>query len=450
MGAKINFTKAALDTLPLPQAGKRATYSDAKAPGLQLRVSCSGAKTFCVFRRVKHGNPERVTLGRYPQLSIERARAIAGEVAVEIAKGGNPGDVRRALKGELTFGELFDAYLERHAKPHKLSWDSDERNYRLYWAKPLGARKLSEIERSRIAEIHSTMTRGGHHSHANRVLALVSGVFSWGISAGLCEQNPARGIKRNTEKSRDRFLLPAELPRFFRALALETNETLRDYVLISLLTGARRGNVLAMRWPDVSLDRGEWRIPMTKNGTPQTVTLSPEAVEVLRSRLPEKPAEFVFPGTGKCGHFGWCYKSWGRFIRRIELLHLLELIGAERHWTTDEAEQALRAARENEASAIERCREELRKLDIDPDLARVPNLRPHDLRRTLGSYQAINGASLTIIGRSLNHKNVATTAIYARLNLDPVRESVNRASSSILTLAGLKSPTQIHQFPRAA
>ena len=224
MGNKMNFTKAALDALPLPALGTRATYHDAKSPGLQLRVTDRGAKTFSVYRRIKSGRPERVTLGRYPAVSIEKARAIAADVSATIARGGNPADVQRAKRDELTFAELFAEFMDRHAKPHKRSWDSDERNYRLYWAAPLGPRKLSEIDRARIAEVHSRMTRGGHFSHANRVLALVSTVFSWGVSAGLCNDNPARGIKRNPEKSRDRFLLPEELPRFFRALALQLFE----------------------------------------------------------------------------------------------------------------------------------------------------------------------------------------------------------------------------------
>lgn len=70
--------------------------------------------------------------------------------------------------------------------------------------------------------------------------------------------------------------------------------------------------------------------------------------------------------------------------------------------------------------------------------AGIENLRIHDLRRTLGSWQAITGASLTIIGKSLNHKSPQTTAIYARLDLDPVRASVKKATNAILTAAGLK------------
>jgi integrase len=96
-------------------------------------------------------------------------------------------------------------------------------------------------------------------------------VFGWAISAGLWENNPAIGIRRNKEKSRDRFIQSDELPRFFQALSKEPNETIRDYVLISLLTGARRSNVCSMKWQDINFERAEWRIEETKNDTPQTV-----------------------------------------------------------------------------------------------------------------------------------------------------------------------------------
>ncbi len=116
----------------------------------------------------------------------------------------------------------------------------------------------------------------------------------------LCETNPAQGIRRNPERSRDRFLQSDELPRFFAALADEPNTTLRDYFLVSLLTGARRGNVLTMRWQDINFERAEWRIARTKNNDPQTITLLPEAIEVLHGR--NRDSEFVFPGAGACGH----------------------------------------------------------------------------------------------------------------------------------------------------
>ena len=196
--------------------------------------------------------------------------------------------------------------------------------------------------------------------------------------------------------SRDRFLEADELPRFFKSLSDEENHTLRDYVLISLLTGARRANVLSMRWKQVHLERGYWNIPETKNGTSQRVVLVPAAVDILRKRQ-ENGSEFVFPGSDPVKHLVDPKRGWKRILQR----------------------------------------------------ANISNLRIHDLRRSLGSWQAATGASLSMIGKSLNHKNVNSTAIYARLNLDPVRVSVETATSAMLRAAGAIELGTLIEHPRA-
>lgn len=395
MAIKINFTKATIDTLTLPDPGKRNDYQDIKTKGLQLRVTSNGTKTLSVLRRI-NGILERITLGRYPNLTIEQARRKAAEINSDVANGVNPGEVKRGRKAELTFTDLFSQYLDRHSKPNKKTWAEDESKFKTYLEKPLGNKKLSAINRASIAVIHSSITKAGHAITANRVKALVSSIFGWAISAGLWESNPATGIKLNKENSRDRFIQGDELPRFFQALADEQNETMRDYFLLSLLTGARRSNVLAMRWADVNLGRAEWRIKETKNGTPQTVTLSPEAMEVLRARKAAEDTKFVFPGTGKAGHLAEPKKAWLRILER----------------------------------------------------AGIADLRIHDLRRTLGSWQAKTGASMAIIGKSLNHKNQNTTAIYARLDLDPVRDSVNTATSAMMAAGKAVDGAAVLKFPR--
>ncbi len=390
MDSKINFTKAAIDGLPIPEHGKRATFHDIKVTGLQLRVTSSGIKSFCVFRRVNGGNPERITLGRFPDMTIEQARRKAAEINSLIMEGKNPAEVKRRRKAESTFAELFTEYLERHAKPRKKTWEEDVQKYNDYLHKAIGSKKLSMITREDIGHIHSAVTKSGRLIAANRVLALISSIYGWAISAGLWNNNPSIGIRRNKEHSRDRFIQSDELPRFFQALSEEPNTTIRDYILISLLTGARRSNVLSMHWQDINFERAEWRIEETKNGTPQTVALSPEVIEILTNRKLSSSAEFVFPGHGKSGHLQEPKKGWDRIL----------------------------------------------------DRAGIQNLRIHDLRRTLGSWQAKTGASLAIIGKSLNHKNQSTTAIYARLDLDPVRDSVNRATNAMLEAAGIKRSTE--------
>jgi hypothetical protein len=98
--ARLQFNKEKLLALPLPAAGSRATYHDTKAPGLQLRVSASGVKTFSMYRRTKGGGPERVTLGRFPAMTVEQARKAASLVNAEIEDGANPAQAKRALRGD--------------------------------------------------------------------------------------------------------------------------------------------------------------------------------------------------------------------------------------------------------------------------------------------------------------------------------------------------------------
>ena len=441
MGKQFNFTKAALDALPLPDAGNRLVCHDTKTTGLQIRVSASGVKTFSLYRRIKGGSPERVTLGRYPEMSIEQARRKSAEINAAIEFGANPAEVKRAHKGELTFGDLFKQYLNRHAKTRKRTWEDDEQRYQQYLEKPLGSKKLSSITRQSISLIHSDITKAGHPVVANRVLALISTVFGRTLEWGLVESNPARGIRRNPEKSRDRFLQSNELPRFFTSLAEEPNSTVRDYFLLSLLTGARRSNVLAMRWADINLDEGIWRIPETKNGTPQNVTLSPEALAILGSRrqATERGATYVFPGHGRTGHLMEPHKGWLRIFDRDELTQLVDILKTEGRQLAEATDPVTGdPITESIEAKLARARRLAKQLGINIDDVRIQNLRIHDLRRTLGSWQAKTGASMAIIGKSLNHKSQQTTAIYARLDLDPVRQSVNTATAAMLDAAGVK------------
>lgn len=310
---RINFTKAAIDALPLPAAGQRATYFDIKTNGLQIRVTSTGVKTFCVYRWIGgEAKPERITLGRFPDITPEQARKKAAEINALIAKGENPADKKRAARTEMTLQELFDEYMTRKAAFNRRP-DKPKDTFRLYLS-PWAKRKLSSIKAHEVQTLHAKIGREKGKVTANIVLKLLHVMFNkaiteWRIWEG---DNPAHGIKKFPEKSRDRFLQADELPRFFNALAQEENETIRDYFLISLLTGARKSNVLAMRWDQISFERAEWRIPETKNGEPQTVTLSLEALEILRRRQSTGVEEYVFPGTGKHRHLVEPKKGWIR------------------------------------------------------------------------------------------------------------------------------------------
>jgi len=288
-----------------------------------------------------------------------------------------------------------------------------------------------------VGRILSDMDRAGKAgATVNNVRALASGLFGKAIEWSYVAENPVRGIKTRKAAKRDRFLQSTELPRFFSSVAEEPNETIRDFFLLSLLTGARRANVLAMRWNQLGLDEGLWRIPDTKNGTPQNVTLCPEAVEILSARRQGAQSSFVFPGEGKSKHLVEPKNGWERIFDRDELKQLTARINAAGGGFAV-------SSGESPTDALNRARRIAQRLKIDCEGCRINDLRIHDLRRTLGSWQAKQGASLAIIGKSLNHKSQQATAIYARLDLDPVRASVNTATAAMLQAGGIKGAAEL-------
>lgn len=380
--SKHNFTKALIEALPPAEKGKRAYIYDSKVRGLGVAVTDRGTKTYIVYRWVR-GKPERVTLGRFPDLSIEQARKLAEKANASFAMGENPADTNRKVRDEMKLGELFDKFLDLHAKVHKRSWEEDEAMFNRYLESWKGT-KISHIQTSDVQALHVRLGEQSGPIAANRTRSLLHAMFNKAIEWGWHGKNPVVGVKKFKEKSRERFVNPHELPAFFEALNKELNDTLRDFFFTCILTGARRANVMAMRWEDVDLKRKTWNIRDTKAGEPHTLPLPNAAVKVLDGR--KRVGEWVFPGKGKTGHLVEPKTGWKRILERSGL--------------TD--------------------------------------LRIHDLRRSLGSHMAAGGASLPIIGKALQHKSVNTTAIYARLNIDPVREAMEKATRTIVRL-GKKS-----------
>jgi integrase len=363
-----------------------------------------------------------------------------------MARGDNPAAALRDSRAELTLGELFQEYLERYAIPQGKKTIGEMRSNVLRYLTTLTPKPLSQISHIDLQKLVNSIGKERGHATANRVVELVRAVYNkgtaWRLFAG---QNPAVGIAKFRIKARDRFVQGDELPRLFRVLAETENVTSRDFVLLLLLTGARRANVLAMRWDAMHFDRAEWSIPETKNGTPQTVTLTGEALTILKSRR-ENGSPWVFPGTGKSGHMVSPKNGWKALLDQDELNQLTELI--------ERADGVLDFTHPPERSLTQRklsvwslarklatARQEAKRLGIDTSTARLNDLRIHDLRRTMGSWQAKTGASLVIIGKSLNHKSIATTQIYARLDSDPVRESMERATAAMFKAAGIEPTT---------
>lgn len=438
--ANLKFSKTALLALDVPEAGKRTTHYDTETPKLALRVTHSGAKTFYVVKRAG-ANMAWVKLGTFPEMTVEQARTEAAKTLGEFASGANPAAARRAVRGEPTFSEAFETFLsgkrKRDGSPLAESTKRDYQDVLRLYLGTIAGKKLSQIERAEVKAIHRKANTKSA-AQADRAVAVVSAVVTFMVDQEVfAGPNPASRVQKNPPPSHDRFAQGYELPYLLEAVARSDQ---RDYFLLSLLTGARRSNVQAMTWRDLDLPGAVWRIVKTKNGTPQNVPLSPEAVMVLKARQERAgTSPFVFPGTGKTGHLVEPKKAWATILRTASLLRLLDALKLEDSART-EADALL-------AQGITKAEKRYHALataaQINPADFAMTDLRIHDLRRTLGSWQAKTGASMAIIGKSLNHKTHQATAIYARLDLDPVRQSVNVATAAMLEAAGLKEGADV-------
>ena len=379
---RLPFSKTRLAALPTPDRG-RSYFYDEKTPALALCVTAAGTRVFYHYKWT-NGRPSRVRLGSFPEISVEQARKLATALNAAVAAGSDPQQARRDKRQEATLGELWQ-HWESHAQGRKKprSLEEDKRLWELH-LKHWESRRLSAIKRHDVAALHAKMGTDRPYA-ANRMIALLKAMYNKADALGYKGENPAAKVELFPEQSRERFLAPEELPRFFQALAEEPSPIFQGFFLLALLTGARRGNLQAMRWQDISFEMALWRIPaaQAKAGKTIVVPLVPMAIEALHKLRELAPADcpWVFPGRNDAKtHLTTPIFAWQRLCKR----------------------------------------------------AGLEDLRIHDLRRSVGSWMAIGNAGLPIIGKLLGHTQPATTAVYARLSVDPVRLALTQATDAML------------------
>lgn len=277
--------------------------------------------------------------------------------------------------------ELYEAYMRLQGELRCKSSSTMQRLYKNYLAH-WEARQVADLSRIEIEELFAQLANEIGETTANRAIELLRTMFNHGVRLNLIDcPSPLTNFKTFKLKPRERFFEQNELIRLFAAFDALRYETTRDFLYMCLYTGARRSNVAAMKWEEVSFEHQFWRLPETKNGTSQTIPLPPQAVQILQRRYSCRDSQWVFPS--KRSHTG--------------------------HLTKPEA--AWRVATQR---------------------AGLTNARIHDLRRTLGSWQALTGANVLVIGQTLNHKDLKSTQIYARLNVDAVRKAMNTAVDAMV------------------
>ncbi len=358
-------------------AWPRFVLWDAALPGFGMRVFPSGVKTFVVFFRV-NGRQRFMTVGRYGVLTLDQARDACKEILVRVSKSQDPLAERQTIRKAETFGELWESYLENHAKAKKRSWLEDQRRFDRCVPETWKSRKVESITTKDIETLHFKV---GQRSkvEANRTLALLSKMFSY-----VRLENPCKGIEKWDEVKRDRWLTREELLRLRDAIANEPNLFIKAGVWLLLLTGIRKGELLKAQWADVDFTNRILTLRKTKNGKQHVVPLSAEAISILETLPRTTGNPYVLPG-GKDGRpLVNIYKPWYRILED----------------------------------------------------ANLNDVHIHDLRRSFASMIVQSGKSLQLVSKLLNHSNTRTTETYAYLADKQSRDAVESHGSAIRDLIG--------------
>lgn len=269
---------------------------DMHCPGLTVRVFESGLRSFAL--RYRYGTKQRrYGLGRYPVVSLVKAREKAIEALRQVEQGIDPS--RRRRQPDMQVEAICAAFIRQYAKPRNRNWRETERILDREFVAVHGQRDIRQIKRHDVLEIMDAALERGASYQANRILATIRKLFNWCLERGIIEATPIAGLKAPTrELSRDRVLDDGEIRRVLKASRLDAYP-FRQFVPLLLATAQRRGELANMRWSELDLEARTWVIPAerAKNGKPHVVHLSDFAVSLLDEVPQFVDCDYVFTTT---------------------------------------------------------------------------------------------------------------------------------------------------------
>lgn len=394
--------------LPAPATGNKITCDGGEdsVNGFGIRVTAAGTKSFILNYTTKGGRQRRHTIGGFPNWNTTAARKEARRLRQEIDRGGDPLGDREAERAAPTMTELADRFLAEHVNRKRATTARDYKTILAKYVRPtLGTLKVADVQFEDIDALHRKITNAGYTTQANRCVTVLSKMFNLSIKWRMRSDNPVKGVDRNAEHRRMRYLTGDELGRLTSALAKHSDQQSANVIRLLLLTGCRKGEALSAAHRDFDLEAGTWSKPAssTKQNKPHVAPLSAPARLLIKtiqdeqlSRHRRELGEFVFPGHGETGHVVDVKHSWGAVCKA----------------------------------------------------AGISDLRIHDLRHSFASELVSGGVSLAAIGALLGHSNPSTTHRYAHLFDDPLRAAVEHVGRVVTNAGKPALPEPVQMRPR--
>ncbi|NKX47759.1 tyrosine-type recombinase/integrase [Rhodobacteraceae bacterium R_SAG8] len=368
-----------------PDPSKRREFRDELMPGLVLRISKSGTKTFCLLKRID-GKMRRVTVGRSGNLTLSEARERVRTLLYEIETGRFQERTGVQVQSIPTLKDVIPDYIEKHAKTHNRDWKRKEALLSKFT--DLHSKRIDQIKRSEVVKECDKIYKTAPVS-ANRALSHLKHLMNWCVDRGIIDASPIVGLKPPTKEApRERALTDDELRALWTACEGE-GYPFGDCMMLLILCGQRRAEVAGMRWSELNFESRLWPLPSkrAKNGRQHTIPITDAMLNVL-SRVPRFfGSDYVFTTTGKSPVSGF-----GRLKKRLD-----------------------KTMPEGTASWIN-----------------------HDLRRTMSTNLAMLGIPQPVTEALLNHKTGVVSGVAAIYNVysyaDEKREALATWSLHVTNL----------------
>lgn len=378
-------TSTRLNRQAIDDAPARSTIWDSEIPGFGLRVTAAGSKSFVFQFRALSGEQGKLTIGRYPSMTVDEARKVARKHRVSVDNGGNPSLDRKTARQAASVSDYAAIYLGPYAKKKELSATTVQEAQRAlskYVLPKFGSRKLETIRTSEISSLMATVNELSGRGQANRVKAVLSKMFNLAILDQVVSFNPCRAVENYRIERRWDHLSPSQAAILLAACDDYHDQTAANVVRLLMFTGARLREVLKAEWAQFDLEAGVWTKPSahTKSKRVHRLALPEEAVCIIRTMQQDPPSErWLFPGRDTTKHRADFKRPWTAIL----------------------------------------------------SLARIGHWRCHDLRRTTASIMLSEGEDISVIGKTLGHTQMQTTLSYSFLNAETQRRGLTRAVAAM-------------------